>query len=107
LKSSRQTSDSHRKVWHTVGKIPKGKVATYGQVARVSKLTGHARLVGYALHNLPSGMDIPWQRVINHQGKISFPESSRAYKRQKELLEKEGVVFLKGKVDTSIYGWNK
>lgn len=107
MNSSRKSSDSYRKIWITVEKIPKGKVATYGQVARISRLPRQARLVGYALHNLPHGIDVPWQRVINHKGKISFPENSPSHKRQTGLLEKEGVPFVKGRVDLSVYGWKK
>ena len=98
---------SYQKIWKTVERIPKGKVASYGQVARVSRLPNQARLVGYALHNLPHGIDIPWQRVINSQGRISFPELSSSYKQQRGLLEKEGIVFLKGKIDLKRYGWKK
>jgi methylated-DNA-protein-cysteine methyltransferase-like protein len=107
MKSPNTKYDSYQKIWRAVEKIPKGKVASYGQIARLSKLANQARLVGYALHNLPRGIEVPWQRVINSQGRISFPENSSSYKRQRELLEKEGIVFLKGKVDVTKYGWKK
>lgn len=100
-------SGSYQKIWKTVERIPKGTVATYGQVARVSKLPRQSRLVGYALHNLPRGIGTPWQRVINAQGRISFSERSLQYKRQRELLENEGIVFIKGRVDLKIFGWKK
>ncbi len=93
------------RIWKTVARIPRGKVATYGQIARLSGLAGQARLVGYALHSLPSGIDIPWQRVVNAQGYISFPAGSTAYFRQKELLEIEGIVFVKERIDLKTYGW--
>lgn len=105
--SSKKPSDSYRKIWTTVEKIPKGKVATYGQVAHISKLSRQARLVGYALHNLPHGIDVPWHRVINHQGKISFPENSTSHKRQIDLLERDGVAVVKGRIDLKLYGWRK
>ena len=107
MKTSKQSSNSYKKIWLAVEKIPKGKVATYGQVARISRLPRQARLVGYALHNLPYGIDIPWQRVINHQGQISFPEKSSSYNRQRNLLESEGIAFVKGKIDLKLYGWKK
>lgn len=88
-------------------RIPKGKVASYGQIARVSGFSRQARLVGYALHNLPHGVDVPWQRVINSQGRMSFPENSKPYKKQKELLEREGIVFVNGKTDLTRFGWKK
>jgi methylated-DNA-protein-cysteine methyltransferase-like protein len=107
MHASRKPSSSYQKIWSTVAMIPKGKIATYGQVARASKLPRQARLVGYALHNLPLGIGVPWQRVINSQGRISFPENSEAFRKQKQLLEKEGILFLKGKVDLKKYGWKK
>ena len=100
-----KTSESYQIIWDTVRQIPKGKVATYGEVAKVSGLMGYARLAGYALHNTPSGLKIPWHRVINSQGRISFPRSSHHYLLQKKLLEKEGIEFKKGKIDFSTYGW--
>ncbi len=72
--------------------IPKGRVATYGQIARVAGLPGNARQVGYALSRV-TGDDIPWQRVVNAKGEISprgLPEYDR---RQRALLRKEGVAF--------------
>ena len=107
MSSSRRSSSSYEAIWRTVERIPKGNVATYGQVARVSRKPNQARLVGYALHNLPHGIDVPWQRVINASGRISFSENSAAYNCQRELLESEGVVFLKGRVDLKKFGWKK
>lgn len=98
-------SDSFRIIWRTVARIPKGKVATYGDVAEASQLPGAARLVGYALHGLPRGLDIPWHRVINAQGRISLPPRSASYTRQRELLLGEGIVFNNGKVDLKRFGW--
>jgi methylated-DNA-protein-cysteine methyltransferase-like protein len=106
-KRSKESSDTYRKIWQTVKRIPKRKVASYGQIARASGFPSQARLVGYALHNLPHGIDVPWQRVINSQGRISFPENSPSYRRQREWLEREGVVFLKGKIDLKRFGWKK
>jgi len=91
-------------IYEMVKRIPKGKVATYGQIARLCGLREHARLVGYALHNLKPTSDVPWQRVINSKGMISLPSQTGAYERQKKLLEKEGVVFKKKKIDLAKYG---
>jgi methylated-DNA-protein-cysteine methyltransferase related protein len=87
-----------------VKQIPKGKVATYGEVAKLSGLPGQQRLVGYALHNLPSNSKVPWQRVINAQGKISLPKRTGGYRRQRKLLEKEGVVFSEDVIDLERFG---
>ncbi|MDL1889963.1 methylated-DNA--[protein]-cysteine S-methyltransferase [Nitrospirales bacterium NOB] len=100
-------SGKQQRIWSTVEKVPRGKVATYGQIARLSKLPRQARLVGYALHALPHGIQIPWHRIINSKGRISFPVNSDAFKRQKNLLEKEGVNFVKGRVDLKVFGWKK
>jgi methylated-DNA-protein-cysteine methyltransferase-like protein len=96
---------SYKTIWQTVKQIPKGKVATYGQVAELADLKGQARLVGYALHNLPEKSKIPWYRVINSKGKISFPNSSKTFKLQRRLLVKESIVFLSDKIDLEKYGW--
>lgn len=92
-------------IWETVTKIPYGQVATYGQIARVAGLGRQPRMVGYALHMMPSGMDIPWFRVINAQGKISLPKEDGRYDLQKSLLQKEGIVFKGEKIDLRKYQW--
>ncbi|MBI5472233.1 MAG: methylated-DNA--[protein]-cysteine S-methyltransferase [Ignavibacteriae bacterium] len=102
-----RSADSYRRIWATVQRIPRGRVATYGQIARLSKIPGRARLVGYALHSLPYGIEVPWQRVINSQGKISFLEHSRSYQRQLALLVKEGILFKNGRIDLKRFGWKK
>ena len=88
-----------------VKRIPKGTVATYGQVAR---MTGRctARMVGYAMAALPEGSRVPWQRVINAQGMISARSHSDGDARQRVLLEKEGVKFdAKGRVNLKVFHW--
>ncbi len=96
---------NQEKIWLVVNQIPKGKVASYGQVARLAELPGYARYVGYVMKNLPAGTKLPWHRVVNSQGRISFPRNSASYQRQKSLLEDEGVVFVKGKFSMKEYGW--
>ena len=91
-------------IYEIVRKIPKGKVATYGQVARLCGLRQHARLVGYALHNLKPNSGVPWHRVINSKGMISFPKTAPAYQHQKDLLEEEGIVFKNEKVNLGTQG---
>jgi len=91
-------------IYEMVKKIPKGKVATYGQVARLCGLREHARLVGYALHNLKPNSGVPWHRVINSKGMISLRKNTGAYERQRRLLEKEKVMFTGEKIDLSEYG---
>jgi methylated-DNA-protein-cysteine methyltransferase-like protein len=94
-------------IWEMVEQVPRGKVATYGQIADFCGIPGQARLIGYALHNLPRGTDVPWHRVINAQGKISLGDLDGMYEVQKLLLKKEGVRFVKDIVDFRKYGWLK
>jgi len=61
--------------------------------------------VGYALRRTPAGLDIPWHRVVNAKGMISFPRDSEPYLRQRSRLETEGVVFVEGRIDLERFGW--
>ena len=97
--------DWYRNVWKVVSEIPSGHVLTYGEVARLAGLPRAARRVSQALRRAPRDMELPWHRVINSQGKISIPEDSSAWKMQKDRLEKEGVVFLNGKVNLDQFGY--
>jgi methylated-DNA-protein-cysteine methyltransferase-like protein len=93
------------RVYAIVRQIPPGKVATYGQVARLAAPCT-ARMVGYALAGLPTGSDVPWQRVINHKGKISPHGAGFGSAMQRVLLEEEGVRFdAEGRVDWDEAGW--
>jgi methylated-DNA-protein-cysteine methyltransferase related protein len=99
----------HSLIYAVVRRIPRGRVATYGQVATLAGLPGHARLAGYAMFNLPAELagEVPWQRVINARGEISYSESRRGNDfRQRELLEEEGVQFdARGRVNLRLCGW--
>ena len=74
-----------------VALIPRGKVATYGQVAGMAGFPGHARQVGYALHVLPEGSNLPWHRVVGAPGRISLRRESLEWCVQRASLEAEGV----------------
>jgi methylated-DNA-protein-cysteine methyltransferase-like protein len=88
-----------------VRSIPRGRVCTYGDVADVAGLPRRARLVGTVLRQTPASRGLPWHRVINAGGRISFPVGSDAYQRQRSRLEAEGVDFVGGRVDLRRYGW--
>lgn len=91
-------------VYNIVRQIPRGTVASYGQVARIAGGGISARMVGYALAALPPGSNVPWQRVVNSQGRISLPGFGRAM--QEKLLHEEGIVFgPDGKIDFDEFGW--
>jgi len=93
-------------IWSVVRRIPRGRVATYGQIAELAGLAGHARQVGYALHNLPEASGIPWHRVVNAQGEISPRSAGDSHELQRLLLEEEGVEFdLRGRMDLRRYQW--
>lgn len=87
-------------------KIPFGRVATYGQIAALAGLPGHGRQVGYAMSALPYGTDVPWQRVINAQGRVSKRADPWSEGLQRNLLEAEGVTFDRGgRVALRRYQW--
>ena len=103
----------HEQIWSVIRQVPRGRVATYGQISTevLAQIPADqrgrctARLVGYALHGLPPNSQVPWHRVINSQGRISFPPRSAPYQRQRKKLEAEGVVFMRGRVNLARYGW--
>ena len=98
-------SASYQRIYQAVEQIPPGKVATYGQIATIAGYPRQARMVGYALHSIPEGFDIPWHRVINAQGKISLSDSGWG-KLQRNLLEQEGVEFSSnGNISLVKYRW--
>ena len=99
-------SDINHRIWQVIALIPRGKVATYGDVASHAGLARAARRVAYALRHLPDGTAIPWHRVINSQGRISIPEGSASRYLQRERLEAEGIVFRHNKsVDLKKFRW--
>lgn len=101
----RVASPLARRIYAAVAKIPRGRVATYGWIAERAGLPRRARLVGQALSELPDGRRLPWHRVINAQGRISFPARSAQAAEQRRRLEAEGVHFLRGRVNLDRFGW--
>lgn len=95
------------KIYDVVQKIPKGRVATYGQVAMLAGNPHWSRVVGYALHANPKPIVIPCHRVVNRHGKTSSAFAFGGEDVQKRLLEQEGIVFEPdGTVDLKKYGWD-
>lgn len=95
----------YKRVQQVVERIPVGKVASYGQIAKMlGKCT--ARQAGYAMAAVPDGSSVPWHRVINSQGKLSARADGAPDPRQREALLAEGVLFSNsGRVDFDQYGW--
>ncbi len=96
------------RVYAVVLRIPRGRVATYGQVAAEAGLGRQARQVGYALHALPPGHRAPWHRVVNARGAISLPPDRGDDVTQRLRLEREGVRFdARGRIDLARFGWKR
>jgi len=101
-----KSSDSYRRIYAAVSRIPRGRVATYGQIASVARLPRQARLVGYAMHALPADSDVPWHRVVNAAGKISIRGDGLGHDElQEQLLKREGVRFVGGAIPLAKYRW--
>jgi methylated-DNA-protein-cysteine methyltransferase-like protein len=84
---------TYARIYAVVRRIPRGRVATYGQIAELAGLPGHARQIGYALHALPEATVVPWHRVLNAQGGLSLRRESGGEITQRLRLEREGVRF--------------
>lgn len=98
-------TSAYERIWETVARIPRGRVATYGQIARLAGLGRRARMVGYALHRTPGHYRIPWHRVINARGAISFPADSEQYREQRDRLTAENIPFVGERIDLERYRW--
>lgn len=88
-------------IWDAVGMIPRGKVSTYGAIARAAGLPGRARLTGFALKVAPEGMNLPWHRVVGAGGRIVFPKTSLHHREQARRLRAERVAVKDGRVGRS------
>lgn len=88
--------------------IPEGKVATYGQIARLAGKPHASRAVGWILNSCARAHRLPWQRVLNSQGRISFHPESSEYANQKRLLKSEGILFSTAHgLELTRYQWKK
>lgn len=100
-------TSTYASIYAVVGRIPRGRVATYGQVATLAGLPGHARLVGYALHALPEQSRVPWHRVVNSFGRTSPRSDGMGHEHlQRLILQREGVRFTRrGALSLARYQW--
>jgi methylated-DNA-protein-cysteine methyltransferase-like protein len=95
---------TYREIYAIVRRVPRGRVATYGLIARLAGIPRHARRVGYALAALRED-GVPWHRVVNAKGEISLRRTA-GYAEQRGLLEREGVVFdAEGRIDLARFQW--
>ena len=99
--------NSYEKIYEVVKQIPKGCVATYGQVATLAGNKRWARVVGYALHVNPNPDEIPCYRVVNREGRLSEAFAFGGVNQQKLLLEADRIEVVDGCVDLAVYQWKK
>jgi len=96
---------TYERIYAVVRRIPRGRVASYGQIAAIAGLPGRARQVGYALAALKPSTAVPWQRVVSASGEISLPQL-RGGLSQRLLLEREGVTFTPtGRISLERFAW--
>lgn len=92
-----------QRIWQVVASIPRGYVATYGQVAELADVPRGARLVGRTMSQLPKDSKLPWHRVVNAAGRLSLQGS--AYDRQKDRLRAEEVLLVNGRINLKRFRW--
>ena len=93
-----QTLVAYKKIWATVDLIPKGKVASYGQIADLAGLPGRARLVGKSLGHVPKGRKVAWHKVLRSSGQLALLQTG--------LLQEDDVVVLNNRVKLSEFQWH-
>jgi methylated-DNA-protein-cysteine methyltransferase-like protein len=96
----------HAAILRTIAAIPRGRVASYGEIASRAGLARRARLVGRVLGAYPQ-RKLPWQRVLRSDGRIAFAPGSKGFRLQRTLLIEEGVVVHNGRVDLKRFGWQR
>lgn len=104
---SRQAEDPIDAIRATVAAIPRGCVASYGEIAERAGLPGRARLVGKVLADTPADAPLPWYRVLRSSGQFAFPEGSKSFREQQRRLQAEGVTVTNGRVALARYGWGR
>ncbi len=105
IRKAKPAKSSWEPIYRQVKLIPRARVVTYGELARVVRVRGGARVAGYAMAACPRGRGIPWHRVLGAGGRIRLREPVAQLQRQ--LLESEGVQFIGDRVDMKIHAWTK
>jgi methylated-DNA-protein-cysteine methyltransferase-like protein len=101
-----KATDTYARIYSVAKRIPRGRVATYGQLAALARLPRHARLVGYALNVLPMDSGVPWHRVVNAKGQVSPRANALGHEDlQEQLLRREGVRMVKGAIPLARFQW--
>jgi len=104
---SRQAEDPIDAIRATVAAIPRGSVASYGEIAERAGLPGRARLVGKVLGDTPTDAPLPWYRVLRSSGQFAFPKGSKSFREQQRRLQAEGVSVTNGRVSLARFGWGR
>jgi methylated-DNA-protein-cysteine methyltransferase-like protein len=97
----------HAAIMRTIAAIPRGRVASYGEIAMRAGVPRRARLVGRVLGEAGPAAKLPWQRVLRSDGRIAFPPGSRGFREQRARLLEEGVLVHNGRVDLKRFGWQR
>ena len=105
-KSRDAPEGDHTGIVRVIRSIPRGSVASYGEIAARAGLPGRARLVGRVLGEF-SGTGLPWYRVLRSDGRLAFPPGSRSFREQVRQLAGEGVLVIRGRVDVALHGWDR
>jgi len=100
-------SDLYPRIYALVRRIPRGRVATYGDIATLAGIPGRARQVGYALHALPGGSAVPWHRVINSAGRISLPPHAGGLEQRFRLLAEGVPIDQAGRIALERHRWRR
>lgn len=106
LDNFKNVNPNYLKIWQTVNCIPRGKVASYGQIADLAGLPKRARLVGKCLGYVPTEMQVNWHRVLRSNGQLAFAKGSQQALKQTGLLQSEGVFVLNNKVKMKDFAWH-
>ncbi len=94
-----------QRIRETIREIPRGCVASYGQIAAIAGIVRGARQVGYTLRHLPKGHKLPWHRVVQASGRIAFEKDSPPFQEQRKRLRMEGVHVTAGRIDMNRCRW--
>jgi methylated-DNA-protein-cysteine methyltransferase related protein len=100
-------SAEHLAIRRTVAAIPRGRVASYGEIAQRAGLPRRARLVGRVLGDAGPAANLPWHRVLRSDGRIAFPPGTKAFREQRHRLLEEGIIVRNGRIDLRRFGWNR
>ncbi|MFZ0821214.1 MAG: MGMT family protein [Candidatus Acidiferrales bacterium] len=105
IQKGNQAKNSWEPIYRQVKLIPRGRVITYGELARIVRVRGGARVAGYAMAACPRGRGIPWHRVLGAGGRILLRDPVSAL--QRKLLKSEGVQFIGNRVDMNLHAFGK